>query len=241
MVNHDGSENIIDVKVDNSAQPSSRWYSGSGITRNVWIYGVKRLHVAPYGVWVRQPEVTKEQAKLIVETQVCMSSADLSDGDKALKAGKICVETCIYTSDGTLCVQERTQDGRNIDGERIIFTQDICVKAPRLWDISDPALYKVITSVWENEELQDEVELMTGFRSAVFDSDKGFLLNGKRVKLNGVCIHHDGGCAGAAVHPQIWERRLEKLKNMGANAVRMSHNPAGSRHCWIYVTVWDCW
>lgn len=225
VVNHDGSENIIDVKVDNSAQPSSRWYSGSGITRNVWIYGVKRLHVAPYGVWVRQPEVTKEQAKLIVETQVCMSSADLSDGDKALKAGKICVETCIYTSDGTLCVQERTQDGRNIDGERIIFTQDICVKAPRLWDISDPALYKVITSVWENEELQDEVELMTGFRSAVFDSDKGFLLNGKRVKLNGVCIHHDGGCAGAAVHPQIWERRLEKLKNMGANAVRMSHNP----------------
>lgn len=230
----DGSENVVDVKVDNSAQPGSRWYSGSGITRNVWIYGTNDIHIAPYGVWIRQPEVTKEQAKIHMETRVCVekdSKADgKSDSEAALAAEKstIVVDTSIYAPDGSLCIQAGTGQGRLTAAygkEELLFDQEFVLTSPVLWDTKEPALYEAVTRIYKEGILQDEVHTVTGFRDIRFDSAQGFLLNGIRVKLNGVCIHHDGGCAGAAVHPQIWERRLEKLKSMGVNAVRMSHNP----------------
>ncbi len=263
FLSRDGSENVVDVKVDNSAQPSSRWYSGSGITRNVWISGVREVHVAPYGVWVRHLEVTGEKARLGVETRVCVPGNPVED----IGAGKIIheegcnapetvlVETSIYGPDGVLCIQEQTEEAkteeakteREIAGQQdtesqeagsrtgkdggvleFVFHQEFILLSPVLWEIKNPALYKVVTKVYADGILQDEISTLTGFRDARFDSEQGFLLNGVRVKLNGVCIHHDGGCVGAAVHPQIWERRLEKLKRMGVNAVRMSHNPPDS-------------
>lgn len=230
LLKTDGSENVVDVKVDNSAQPNSRWYSGSGITRNVWICGMKDIHVAPYGVWIRQPEVSGKQAQIHMETRVCVNHRNRAsyEGTASEENGEITVETGIYGPDGSLCMQERTAQSQQIAAgvrEELLFCQDFLLKSPVLWDTENPALYKAVTKIYKGGLLLDEVCTVTGFRNVRFDSSQGFLLNGVRVKLNGVCVHHDGGCAGAAVHPQIWERRLEKLKAMGVNAVRMSHNP----------------
>lgn len=247
----DGKDNVVDVKVDNSAQPSSRWYSGSGITRDVWICGVKEIHIAPYGVWIRQPQVTGNIAHISVETRVCVPRISGNHHDAGIVVnineekntvpGTVLVETSIYGPDGKLCIQEQTGDamignedpgqkagdetGNGSKVEERIFCQDFSLLSPVLWNVENPALYQVVTKVYADGVIMDEVHTLTGLRDARFDSDQGFLLNGLRVKLNGVCIHHDGGCVGAAVHPQIWERRLEKLKRMGVNAVRMSHNP----------------
>lgn len=230
LLKTDGSENVVDVKVDNSAQPNSRWYSGSGITRNVWICGMKDIHVAPYGVWIRQPEVSGKQAQIHMETRVCVNHRNRAsyEGTASEENGEITVETGIYAPDGSLCMQERTAQSQQIAAgvrEELLFCQDFLLESPVLWDTENPALYKAVTKIYKGGLLLDEVCTVTGFRNVRFDSSQGFLLNGVRVKLNGVCVHHDGGCAGAAVHPQIWERRLEKLKAMGVNAVRMSHNP----------------
>jgi beta-galactosidase len=252
LLRRDGADNVVDVKVDNSAQPSSRWYSGSGITRDVWICRVNEIHVAPYGVWVRQPEVTENIAHFNVETRVCVpgitrKNYDAGSGKNMMEEGSavpetVLVETSIYGPNGTLCIQEQTGDGRlsneaagkwkagcetgeDTKAPEHVFHQEFVLPFPVLWDVENPALYKVVTRVYATGVLQDEVHTLIGFRNARFDSNQGFLLNGVRVKLNGVCIHHDGGCVGAAVHPQIWERRLKKLKDMGINAVRMSHNP----------------
>ena len=230
LLKTDGSENVVDVKVNNSAQPNSRWYSGSGITRNVWICGMKDIHVAPYGVWIRQPEVSGEQAQIHMETRVCVNHRNRAscEGTALEENGEIAVETGIYAPDGSLCMQERTAQSQQIGAgvrEELLFCQDFLLESPVLWDTENPALYKAVTKIYKDGLLLDEVCTVTGFRNVRFDSTQGFLLNGVRVKLNGVCVHHDGGCAGAAVHPQIWERRLEKLKAMGVNAVRMSHNP----------------
>lgn len=213
----DGGENVVDVRVDNSAQPNSRWYSGSGITRDVWLIRVQDVHVAPYGVWIQQPLVTQEEARLFAETQLCDESCGCR-GKKEVK--QLEVETSVYGPDGSLRARSVTACGQ----ERSV-RQELKIEKPLLWDIRNPVLYQVITKVYADGALQDEVTTPIGLRSAVFDRDKGFLLNGNRVKLNGVCVHHDGGCVGAAVHPRIWERRLLRLKEMGVNAVRMSHNP----------------
>ena len=225
-----GEENVVDVKVDNSAQPASRWYSGSGITRDVWLYRVKEAHILPYGVWVRQPEVSPERAKLRIETRFSIPGIRADEDIPAVKI--FWVETEIRSPQGGLCAVERKEaeweapseaapDGR---GEAAV-RQDFSIESPMLWDTEHPFLYEVITRLYMGDMLSDEVHTRTGLRSAVFHKDQGFLLNGRQCKLNGVCLHHDGGCAGAAVPAEVWERRLFKLKEMGANAVRMAHNP----------------
>jgi beta-galactosidase len=105
------------------------------------------------------------------------------------------------------------------------FAQQLTVERPRLWSVEDPHVYKVRSTIREQGQLVDEYDTPIGIRDAVFDADKGFLLNGQRVKLNGVCLHHDGGGVGAAVPERVWERRLEILREMGCNAIRTSHNP----------------
>lgn len=221
----DGSENVIDVRVDNSAQPSSRWYSGSGITRNVWISSVQELHLAPYGVWIRQPQVNEQKAVLLIETRA--EKTDASEEKLPVKSTAIETETVIFAPDGTVCASGKAE-AKHVGGSRgreFLTCEKFEIEQPLLWDTEHPNLYRVETRIYEQGMLKDEAATMMGLRSAVFTPDQGFLLNGKQVKLNGVCIHHDGGCVGAAVPLPIWERRLKKIKEMGANAVRMSHNP----------------
>lgn len=243
LLNGKGQENVVDVRVDNSVQPGSRWYSGSGITRNVWIYRVQNAHILPYGVWVRQPDVSKEQARLSVETSVSLpvgTDASLpSNMPKAADGAEkqiFYVETTILSPQGDVCMTDRAeaagnsmrpgpaQEGEETSAE-IAACQEFVIDVPMLWAPEHPFLYEVVTKLYRENVLMDEVHTRIGLRSAVFHKEKGFMLNGEKCKLNGVCLHHDGGCVGAAVPPEIWERRLRKLKEMGVNAIRMSHNP----------------
>jgi len=222
-----GADNVVDVRVDNSAQPGSRWYSGSGITRNVWLYRVQKAHILPYGVWIRQPDVTNERAKMQIETRITVPSDAVEMADK----GAFCVETAILSPQGEICMADReeaalnsTRHGTGTSAEAAAC-QEFVIDTPLLWAPEHPFLYEVVTKLYRGGALLDEIHTMTGLRSAVFHKDRGFLLNGRPCKLNGVCVHHDGGCVGAAVPPEVWERRLDKLKEMGVNAIRMSHNP----------------
>lgn len=259
LLNEKGEENVIDVRVNNSAQPGSRWYSGSGITRDVWIYRVKAAHILPYGVWLRQPDVTKERAKMQIETGLSIPfRTEMADAGKAADgtsnraaADSFWIETEIFSPQGILCAKDKrkvsggkeetdaaeatgTKDaekkiiGREDIGSGIAtvtMRQEFVIESPVLWSPETPFLYEAVTRLYQGNMLMDEVHNRTGLRRAVFHKDKGFLLNGSRCKLNGVCLHHDGGCAGAAVPIEVWERRLYKLKEMGANAIRMAHNP----------------
>jgi beta-galactosidase len=210
-----GGDNVIAVKVDNSRQPNCRWYSGSGIYRHTWLLATNQLHVAYWGTFVTSPRVSKNAATLQVKTRVknerktsatCVLSTSLLDGD-----GKT-----VQTADAT---QQIAAAGE------YEFVQQVSVAGPHLWNVADPYLYKVHTTVSEQGRVVDEYDTPTGIREALFDADKGFLLNGEHVKLNGVCLHHEAGSVGAAVPERVWERRLEILREMGCNAIRTSHNP----------------
>jgi len=208
-------DNVIAVKVDNSRQPSSRWYTGSGIYRHTWLVAVSPMHVAHWGTFVTTPRVSKEAAAVQVKTRVrneentpaaCTLVSAMVD-----REGKV-----LYTAEGS------QEIGANDEYE---FAQQIAVDKPSLWSVADPYLYKLRSTVRLGQKLADEYETPFGIREAVFDADRGFLLNGERLKLNGVCLHHDAGSMGAAVPERVWERRMEVLKGMGCNAIRTSHNP----------------
>jgi beta-galactosidase len=208
-------DNVIAVKVDNSKQPNCRWYSGSGIYRHTWLLATNPLHVAYWGTFVTSPRVSKNAATLQVKTRVknerktpatCVLTTALLDRD-----GKT-----VQTAEGT---QQVAPNGE------YEFVQQLSVAGPHLWNVADPYLYKVHTTVSDQGKIVDEYDTPTGIREALFDADKGFLLNGERVKLNGVCLHHEAGAVGAAVPERVWERRLEILREMGCNAIRTSHNP----------------
>lgn len=216
-----GEVNVLDVRVDNSAQPNSRWYSGSGITRDVWIYRVKRDYILPYGIWIRTPRVSEEQAEVLVETRFAVSAKSREE------SAEFWVGTELLSPEGKSAgilkthAEKETGEGQ----KEITIAQEFTLENPQLWDIRTPLLYEAVSRLYKGDVLADEVHTRMGLRSISFQADTGFWLNGRQCKLNGVCVHHDGGCMGAAVPFQIWERRLEKLKEMGANAIRMSHNP----------------
>jgi beta-galactosidase len=208
-------ENVVAARVDVSAQPDARWYSGAGIYRHVWLWIVDPLHVAHWGVHVRTPSVSQDVARVEVLTQV------ENEGDTAANCVLV---TQIVDDEGT--VVGAAQSRHPIaSGQMHEFVQRIKVTQPHLWSVEDPYLYRVQSAVQDGEQVVDERETPLGIREICFDVDRGFLLNGLQVKINGVCLHHDGGCVGAAVPERVWERRLETLKAMGCNGIRSSHYP----------------
>jgi beta-galactosidase len=208
-------KNVLAVKVDNSQQPNSRWYSGSGIYRNVWLVTTEKVFVDHWGTYVTTPEVTNKSAKIVVQTKVRNTS---------VKNRPIILTTLIVDKNGrrASAVEMRKIVPKNSDIE---IGQNLTVKNPILWSIENPYLYKVITIIESNNKLCDNYETPLGIRSFVFDTVKGFLLNKKQVKINGVCNHHDLGCLGAAINRRALERQLEIMKSMGVNGIRTSHNP----------------
>jgi len=210
-----GKENLIAVKVDNSHQTNCRWYSGSGIYRHTWLLTTNRVHVAPWGTFVNASRISNNAATLRISTRIqnqgktpvrCTLVSSLLDRD----------EKIVQTSEAT----EELAAGAEYE-----FVQSMNVDKPHLWSVTDPYLYRGRSTVQAQNQIVDEYDTPIGIREAVFDADRGFLLNGEHVKLNGVCLHHDGGCVGAAVPERVWERRLEILREMGCNAIRTSHNP----------------
>ena len=207
-------ENIIAVKVDNSVQPNSRWYSGSGIYRHVWLSISGPVHIAQWGAYITTPEINSSSAKVLVRTSIenhlkmakniILKSVVLNESGKEMAF----LETPVSVSTGSSDVE-----------------QTISIPSPVLWSIDTPVLYTLKSSILEGTKLSDDLVSTFGIRKIEYDKDRGFLLNGKHLKMNGVCLHHDAGCLGSAVPEQAWARRLQLLKEMGCNAIRTSHNP----------------
>ena len=192
-------DNVISVKVPHTETADSRWFTGSGITRPVYVTVTGTPCVADFGIFVHTEDVTSESATVIVDTEL--------DGGDAL------VRHTIIAPDGTT-VAEMTG------------TKASCkVENPLLWGTESPNLYTLVTEVISNGEVTDTVQTRFGIRDIKFDASGKFFLNGKETKLRGVCLHHDAGCLGAAVPKEVWRRRLMKLAACGCNAIRTSHNP----------------
>ena len=210
-----GEKNVIAVRVDNSEQPNSRWYSGSGIYRNVWLVTVNSLYIDHWGTYVTTPQVSAEKAEIDVSTTIRNTSTDSKE---------FILHSIIVDKDGKEITQ--TSDPvKALAGGITIIQQNFSVDHPQLWSVENPYLYKVISRIEQKNQVIDNYETPLGIRYFSFDADKGFSLNGKSTKILGVCDHHDLGCLGSAVNTRALERQLEILKAMGCNAIRTSHNP----------------
>jgi beta-galactosidase len=208
-------ENIIAVRVDNSIQPNSRWYSGSGIYRHVWLNISGPVHIAQWGTYITTPKADSSSATISIRTSV-------ENNSSATK--RIILQSVVKDEKGTEMATVETPISIASAGKTDI-EQSVTVNSPALWSVEIPSLFNLQSTVLEGTRPVDHLTSTFGIRKIEFDRDRGFLLNGNHVKINGVCLHHDAGCLGAAVPEQAWRRRLQILKEMGCNAIRTSHNP----------------
>ena len=210
--------NVLAVRVDNSAQPNSRWYSGSGIYRHVRVIVTNPTHVAHWGVFVTTPEVSSTAAKISLLTKLA--------NDSPQQEG-VSIETTLFDKAGNK-VGTAQSNLTIASGSESQAAQEITVKNPALWSPDSPVLYRTVSQIRRNGKLLDQVETLFGIRSLSWSAEKGFLLNEKPVKLTGGSVHHDNGPLGAAAFDRAEERRVELLKAAGYNAVRTAHNPPSS-------------
>jgi beta-galactosidase len=209
-------ENVIAVKVDNSKQPNTRWYSGSGIYRHVWLYVAEPVHIGHWGT-------------------VITTTTDPESGTATVRIRTTVENTTGHSKKYVMAAMITDPEGSGTEGnektfkaaanEQSVISQDILIRNPRLWSTGQPLLYTAVQEIRDGDRVLDRTETRFGIRSIDYHADRGFLLNGEPVKMKGVNLHHDGGCVGAAVPERVWERRLEILKTMGCNAIRTSHNP----------------
>jgi beta-galactosidase len=212
---HFGKRNVLTVRVDNSAQLNSRWYSGSGIYRPVWLYVAEPVHVAHWGVSITTPTISADQAAVRAQTRV----ENQGDAPCAVQ-----LESRIYDPAGQL-VASATTEGAILAGADYTFEQALDVAQPRLWSPQSPALYRLDTQVQVEGRVADETSTTFGIRSIAYSAEQGFLLNGESIKMKGGCVHHDNGIVGAASFPRAEERKVELLKASGFDAIRCAHNP----------------
>ena len=204
--------NIIAVSVDHTREADCRWYTGSGIYRDVYLVYSSPLHFDQWGIYAYSENVSEKSADLKVKVDFKNESAIKGKG------------RIIY-------------DLKDLDGRTVAKTKSnvdlmsgcdsVCmeVKNPELWSLSSPSLYELNVRLEVNGDVVDCTSFKTGFRSFTFDPDKGMYLNGENIKVKGVCLHHDLGVLGSAVYPDVWRTRLLALKSLGCNAIRTSHNP----------------
>lgn len=208
-------QNIITVKVDNSKQPNSRWYSGSGIYRDVRLVKTSKVYVGYNGIFIRTPAVTAASASVQITATI---KNDLKE-DQTIE-----LVTEVYDPQGKLVNEVESSQSVKAN-EAVDVDQSLDVEQPERWSVHSPKLYKAITKVVIDGDVVDDYETIFGIRNFEFDSKKGFTLNGESMKIKGVCLHHDLGCLGAAFNVRAAERQLEIMKAMGVNAIRTSHNP----------------
>ncbi|MBN1155317.1 glycoside hydrolase family 2 protein [candidate division KSB1 bacterium] len=215
FLNFGETNNILAVRVDNSKQPNSRWYSGSGIYRNVRLVTVGKMHVDHWGTFITTPLVTEDSAQVSIQTRVRNATEDEQS---------LMLKTVIINQDSRQVAVAESEITLPQDASAE-FVQEVKIDDPALWSLDDPSVYTAITTIERDGKACDNYETTFGIRTFEFDSEKGFFLNGKSVKINGVCNHHDLGCLGAAINARALERQLEILQEMGCNGVRTSHNP----------------
>ncbi len=212
---HSGGDNIIAVRTDTSAQPASRWYSGAGIYRHVRLVATEPEHIAENGVFISTPKVSATKAT--VQVDITLTNETDLPGDTSAK-------TSLLAPDGETAASMLTSDRVAAHTSKTI-RQTIDIAEPKLWNLESPALYRAATDIRTNGRMLDHQTNTFGIRTAEFTATQGFVLNGKKVMLKGVCLHHDGGAFGAAVPLAIWEARLKTLRTLGVNAIRTAHNP----------------
>ncbi len=219
LTNHLNSHEITNelvVKVDRSRYADSRWYTGSGIYRNVKLVKVHKLHIPIWGTFVTTPSVTKDNADIHLSIslnnttgipQTCNVITEIIDPLGSV-VGRMVDEEC-FSKEGLSVIHQK-----------------LSLNKPQLWDVHKPQLYRAKSSILHKGEVIDQYITTFGIRSIKFDKDEGFFLNGVNMKIKGVCLHHDAGLVGAAVPNGVWKRRLQLLKDMGCNAIRIAHNPS---------------
>ena len=207
-------ENILAVRLAPEDQ-SSRWYPGAGIYRNVWLDVTEAIQVGRWGTFITTPEISAEKAAILIKTEILSRRSG---------PARVTIETTIFDATGReagkASMAQTIQPGAKdvVDGR-------IELMRPHRWDITDPYLYRAVSTVRDGSRVLDRYVTPFGVRSIEFDKDRGFLLNGRNVKMQGVCMHHDLGALGTAVSRRATERQLQILKGFGVNAIRTSHNP----------------
>lgn len=236
-----GQENILAVRLDNPEE-SSRWYPGGGIYRNVWLVKTDPVHVAHWGISITTPKISASSATVEIASTI---------ENQSTAPASIIVRHEIFTDEATpVKVAEHVAfEGSVRNGGKVSPTCSVEIPDPKLWDVESPNLYHVLTSVVRDGEVIDTCKTIFGIRSIEFNAAKGFFLNGRHLKIKGVCMHHDLGPLGSAVNTRALERQLEIMKEMGCNAIRTSHNPPAPEQLelcdrmglMVVVEAFDCW
>ena len=237
FINRTGN-NVVAVKLSPEIL-SSRWYPGAGIYRNTWLEIDKPVHLAHWGTTITTPKVNKKNAEVRFESQIVNQLAE---------SARARVVVRILDESGN-AVAEFSKNKKINSGETVQVSQSLKVKHPKLWDIDSPNLYTAETRLYVGDQVVDSERVSFGIRTFSFSADKGFELNGRRVQIQGVCLHHDLGPLGSAVNRRATERQLEIMKSMGVNAIRTSHNPPSPEQLEfcdklgliVQVEAFDCW
>ncbi|MGQ1911509.1 beta-galactosidase GalB [Marinifilum sp. RC60d5] len=210
---YDGTDNVIAVRL-RPQDLSSRWYPGAGLYRSVWLKIDEPVHVAQWGTYITTPTVTEKIAVVQNETTVV---------NKSDKRAHITVNHEYFSPDGksVASVNEKIEVPANSSAISALFCK---IDKPQRWDIENPNLYKAVTTIVQNGKVVDTYNSRIGLRSIAFTKD-GFFLNNKKIRFNGVCLHHDNGALGSAIYRRADQRKLQIMKDMGVNAIRTSHNP----------------
>ncbi len=205
-------DNVIAVRVA-PEDLASRWYSGAGIYRNVYLKINDPIHIPQWGTFITTPEVSDTKATINIETKLKNASG---------KSVSVTLETELVDNAGNTIATATDEIGLTRENA---ITQSIKIQNPKRWSLENPQMYRAISKVKLNDKLIDEYNSDFGIRTIAFDKEKGFMLNDEQVELNGVCMHHDLGPLGAAVNYRATERQMQIMQSMGVNALRTSHNP----------------
>lgn len=210
-----GQMNTIAVRIDNAQQPNCRWYSGSGIFRHVWLRLTNPVHVKTQGTYITTPAITSSEATVRIRTTI---------QNRRAKKADIVLLTELFDASGKKAGSTQTacNTGAKLSVE---IEQELSLFSPALWSVETPQMYTAVSKIIQNDKVLNQYTSTFGVRDIRFDAEKGFFLNGKNMKLKGVCLHAEAGTFGAAVPIQKWERRLKGLKSAGCNAIRTAHNP----------------
>ncbi|WP_075603999.1 glycoside hydrolase family 2 [Saccharicrinis aurantiacus] len=208
-----GGDNVIAVKVDHTNYVDSRWYTGSGIYRNVRLVKKSNINIPTWGVQITTPNISANKADVQISTELKNIEGVASD-----------IKLVVDIKDGEGNIVTGAESVITLDKEAKVISK-VSIDNPRLWELEDPHLYKAHIKVFKASVLMDDVVEKFGIRTAEFTADKGFFLNGKSVKIKGVNLHHDAGAVGTAVPADVWRRRILQLKSIGCNAIRTAHNP----------------
>lgn len=232
--------NTLSIRVDNSGQPASRWYTGAGIYRHVRLVVKDPVHFTKWGTFITTPDISKTKSTVRVQGKITNQSEKIT---------KVVVKIEIKSPGGGTAEVSKTAPLEIISGESVDFIKELVISKPKLWQLDQPHLYSAHLTISSGESIHDDETISFGIRDARFSSETGFWLNDKNFKIKGVCLHHDGGAFGAAVPLSVWERRLRQLRKLGVNAIRTAHNPVAPEFLdlcdrmgfLVMDELFDCW